>query len=94
MTEFERRVDAVLRALQPGDVVAYGEVAREAGYPGSARAVGTFLSRSGGEYAWWRVVMADGRMAPGKEEEQGRLLRREGVPVVGGRVRGSTDRGR
>lgn len=90
MTEFERCVDAVLRALQPGDVVAYGEVAREAGYPGSARAVGTFLSRSGGEYPWWRVVMADGRMAPGKEEEQARLLRKEGVRVIDGRVRGGT----
>ena len=87
MTEFERRVHAVLDGLQRGDVVAYGEVAREAGYPGSGRAVGTFLARHGDEYAWWRVVMADGRLAPGKETEQARRLRAEGVTVVDQRVR-------
>lgn len=87
MTEFERRVHEVLSALKPGDVVTYGEVAMEAGFPGAARAVGMFLSRSGGEYAWWRVVAAGGRLAPGKEAEQGRRLRAEGVVVANGRVR-------
>lgn len=87
MTDFERRVHAVLAALQPGDVVAYGEVAMEAGFPGAARAVGMVLSRSGGEYPWWRVVAANGRLATGKEAEQARRLRAEGVTVVDGRVR-------
>ncbi len=79
---------AVLAALQTGEVVTYGEVAMEAGFPGAARAVGTFLSRSGGEYPWWRVVAAGGRLAPGKEAEQARRLRAEGVVVKDGRVRG------
>jgi methylated-DNA-protein-cysteine methyltransferase-like protein len=87
LTDFERRVHAVLAALRRGDVVTYGEVAMEAGFPGAARAVGMFLSRSGGEYAWWRVVAAGGRLAPGKEAEQARRLRAEGVTVVGNRVR-------
>lgn len=84
---FEASVEAVLRGLQPGDVVTYGEVALEAGFPGAARAVGTFLARSGGEFAWWRVVRAGGRLVPGHEVEQARRLRAEGVTVVDNRVR-------
>ena len=34
--------------LGPGDVVTYGEVAAEAGYPGAARAVGRFLATHDG----------------------------------------------
>ena len=81
VTELERAVDRVLRSLEPGDVMTYGEVAAEAGYPGRARAVGHILARSDGEYSWWRVVAAGGRRAPGKEREQGRRLRAEGVDV-------------
>ncbi len=71
----------MLRSLAPGEVVTYGEVALEAGRPGAARSVGTFLAGSGGEYAWWRVVAASGRLVPGHEVEQARRLRREGVEV-------------
>ena len=81
VTELERAVDRVLRSLEPGDVMTYGEIAIEAGYPGRARAVGHVLARSGGDYAWWRVVAAGGRLAPGKEVEQATRLRREGVEV-------------
>lgn len=84
---FEVAADRVLRALQPGDVVTYGEVAAEAGYPGAARAVGRLLATSGGRYPWWRVVTASGRLVPGNEAEHARRLRREGVAVDGGRVR-------
>lgn len=86
VTAFEEAVDRVLRALRPGEVVTYGEVAAEAGRPGAARAVGRFLAASDGRYAWWRVVMASGRLAPGKEREQARRLRAEGVAVRRGRV--------
>ena len=80
-TELERAIAGVLEALQPGDVVTYGEVAVEAGWPGRSRAVGRFLSQSGGAYAWWRVVNASGRLVPGHEAEQTRRLRAEGVEV-------------
>lgn len=87
MTEFETAIDSVLRSLEAGEVVSYGDVAVEAGYSRRAsRAVGAFLSKSGGGYAWWRVVRADGGLAPGKEREQGRRLRAEGVTVVNDRV--------
>ena len=71
----------MLHSLEPGEVVTYGEVALEAGRPGAARSVGTFLAGSGGAYPWWRVVSASGRLVPGHEAEQASRLRTEGVPV-------------
>ncbi len=41
--DFTEAVIKVLEALEPGEVLAYGEVAAEAGYPGAARAVGNLL---------------------------------------------------
>jgi methylated-DNA-protein-cysteine methyltransferase-like protein len=82
-SSFDDDVAAVLDRLVPGDVVTYGEVAAEAGHPGAARAVGRYLARHGGAHAWWRVVTASGRLAPGKEADQARRLRAEGVAVDG-----------
>jgi methylated-DNA-protein-cysteine methyltransferase-like protein len=87
VADFETEVEAVLLALRPGDVMTYGEVASEAGYPGAARAVGGVLARSGDQYPWWRVVAANGRLVPGHEREHQRRLEAEGVAVVAGRVR-------
>lgn len=84
---FEDRVVAVISALELGEVVTYGEVALEAGSPGAARAVGNILARSGGELPWWRVIAAGGRLATGKEDDQARRLRAEGIEVENGRVR-------
>ena len=85
--ELETAVARVLLALQEGDVVTYGEVATEAGFPGRARAVGRILSTSDGAYPWWRVVNASGRLVPGHEVEQERRLVAEGVELRNGRVR-------
>ena len=87
MTPFEEAIAHVLRALEPGDVVTYGEVALEAGRPGASRVVGAFLAGSGGAYPWWRVVSASGRLVPGHEAEQARRLIAEGVVVDEGRGR-------
>jgi methylated-DNA-protein-cysteine methyltransferase-like protein len=89
---FEDEVLRALAQLQPGEVVTYGEIAREAGYPGAARAVGALLARGDPTLPWWRVVTSAGRLVPGWETEQAALLRAEGVPVSGlpgsvGRVR-------
>jgi methylated-DNA-protein-cysteine methyltransferase-like protein len=85
-TPFECSVAEVLERLEPGEVVTYGEVAAEAGYPGAARAVGSYLARSGDEHPWWRVVTSTGRLVPGHEREHGRRLRGEGVRLVRGHV--------
>jgi methylated-DNA-protein-cysteine methyltransferase related protein len=87
LTPFEAAVDAVLARLDAGDVVTYGEVAAEAGYPGAARAVGAHLARNGTGRPWWRVVSASGRLVPGHEVEHARRLRAEGVAVDGDRRR-------
>ena len=84
--DFDTAVRAVISGTEPGEVMAYGEVAAEAGFPGAARAVGTLLSRSTG-LPWWRIVNAAGRLIPHNVEEQTRRLRAEGVNVVNGRVR-------
>lgn len=80
--EFEDAVLEVIRSLGPGEVATYGEIAAEAAFPGSARAVGSLLRRSEG-LPWWRVVSAGGRLVPGNEEEQAARLRAEGVPLSG-----------
>jgi methylated-DNA-protein-cysteine methyltransferase related protein len=87
VTRFEDDVIAVISSLQPGDVVTYGEVAAEAGYPGAARAVGTILRNSEG-LPWWRVVGAGGRIRTPDPGKQIRLLTDEGVLVMGSRVVG------
>ena len=83
---FERRVLRVLRSLVPGEVVTYGEVAAEAGFPGAARAVGNYLRMTDEDVPWWRVVTTTGRLVPGFEQEHERRLRAEGVTVVDGHV--------
>jgi methylated-DNA-protein-cysteine methyltransferase-like protein len=80
-TKFEDAVRAVLGELRRGEVVTYGEVALEAGYPGAARAVGSLLARGDGDLPWWRVVTSPGRLVPGHEAEHRRRLRAEGVQV-------------
>ncbi|MGD0082974.1 MAG: MGMT family protein [Acidimicrobiales bacterium] len=85
---FSLEVRRVLAGLQPGEVVTYGEVAREAGFAGAARAVGMLLARAGSDLPWWRVVTSTGRLVPGHEREHARQLRAEGVHVV----RGATNR--
>ena len=87
MAEFEDAVVRVLRSLEPGEVVSYGDVASEAGFPGAARAVGNVLAHVDG-LPWWRVVTATGRLVPGHEKRQAQLLRAEGVSVRDGKVRG------
>jgi alkylated DNA nucleotide flippase Atl1 len=81
--DFRRRVVAALATVGPGQVISYGELAAQAGHPGAARGVGAVLAACGPEegLTWWRVVYADGRLAPGKEADQSRRLQAEGVEV-------------
>ncbi len=45
-TEFQRAVAEALRRVPRGEVVSYGELAALAGYPGAARAAGTFCAHN------------------------------------------------
>ena len=85
VSDFEAAVVAVISAIPVGDVVTYGEVAAEAGFPGAARAVGRVLRSSDG-LPWWRVVTASGRLVPGAESLHASLLAKEGVATANGRL--------
>jgi methylated-DNA-[protein]-cysteine S-methyltransferase len=45
-TPFQHAVALTLRGIPRGEVVSYGELAALAGYPGAARAAGTFCARN------------------------------------------------
>ncbi len=83
--DFTDSVIAVISTLGRGEVISYGEVATEAGYPGAARAVGNLLKVTP-DLPWWRIVTSTGRLVPGHENRQAELLRAEGVKVRDGRV--------
>lgn len=79
--DFIDAVTAVIVAIPAGEVMTYGEIAAEAGFPGAARAVGNVLHGCGDAMPWWRVVAASGRLVPGHERAQARRLREEGVTL-------------
>ena len=83
--DFETAVRAVLASLKPGEIITYGEVASEAGFPGAARAVGNLLRGSEG-LPWWRVVNSSGRLTPKHEERQAKLLAEEGIETRNGKI--------
>lgn len=92
-TPAAERIFAVIRAIPRGQVAGYGEVARRAGLPGRARWVARLLSENTDRMLpWHRVLRSDGRVAfPAGSRgfvEQCARLRREGVVVEAGRVRG------
>ena len=87
MNERDRRIVDVIRSIREGEVVTYGDIAEDAGYPKLSRLVGHILATTDIELPWWRVVNSAGRLVPGHEREQAALLRAEDVTVADGRVR-------
>lgn len=63
--EFQQRIYALARQLQPGQTTTYGELARQVGEPGAARAVGQAMgsNRFAPIVPCHRVLAANG--APG-----------------------------
>lgn len=60
---FRDRVLAVVRAIPRGKVMSYGEVAKRAGSPGAARAVGTIMKQNHDpSVPCHRVVKANGSL--------------------------------
>jgi alkylated DNA nucleotide flippase Atl1 len=86
VTALQAAIERAVRALQHGEVVSYQEIARRAGRPGAARAVGAFLAEHGDGLPWWRVVHKDGSLSAPNRVDQRRRLAREGVEIIGGRV--------
>jgi O-6-methylguanine DNA methyltransferase len=90
LTPFTKRVLAAVSRIPPGRISTYGDIARLAGRPGAARAVGTIMrtsTRRGLPYH--RVIAAGGALGGygGSVETKARLLSAEGLIVRRGRVR-------
>jgi O-6-methylguanine DNA methyltransferase len=90
-TAFTRRVLAIVRRIPVGRVTTYGTVARLAGKPRAARAVGNIMrdARLPG-LPYHRVIAAGGALSGygGNIALKRSLLVAEGLAVSSGRVRG------
>jgi O-6-methylguanine DNA methyltransferase len=87
---FSRRVLSLVRRIPPGRVATYGDIARLAGRPRAARAVGNVMRGCDRpDVPCHRVIAAGGRLGGygGHELLKRSLLLAEGIAVVGGRVR-------
>ena len=64
-TEFKQAVATTLLAIPSGKVIAYGQLASLAGFPGYHRQVAKHLQSlpNGEKLPWFRVVRADGSIA-------------------------------
>lgn len=84
-SSFAERVASLVRQIPLGRVATYGDVARWAGKPSAARAVGSAIKNRQFELPCHRVVDANGEPPP-YPEDAGARLRAEGVVFDGSRV--------
>ena len=82
--KFSERVLAVVRNIPRGQVMTYGQVARLAGSPGAARAVGSIMKQNFDQnIPCHRVIRSDGQAGEynrGREEKI-RKLEAEGATI-------------
>ncbi len=90
--DFIDQVMAMVRAIPPGHVMTYGDIAivltaraeragRKETY--GPRMVGYVLSRFGGTLPWWRVIRSTGHPPRFHQERALPFYRREGTPLLG-----------
>lgn len=84
--DFAYHVLNIIRAVPPGSVVTYGQVAALAGFPKRARHVGHALRGCPGDVPWHRVLGAGGAVRTDPPQRQLELLRGEGVVTLTSRV--------
>jgi methylated-DNA-protein-cysteine methyltransferase-like protein len=85
-SSFVQLVASVVKAIPKGTTLSYAGVALRANRPGGARQVVRALRQLKG-VPWWRVIKSDGTVAKQMTPTQVPRLRREGLEVVGRRVR-------
>ena len=84
--QYVERVLAVVERIPAGRVMSYGAIAEVVGV-GGPRQVGRVMALDGGGVPWWRVVRADGGLAPCHDGEALAHHRDEGTPLrAAGRV--------
>lgn len=83
MTEFKEKVRNIVRIIPEGKTMSYGEVAKAAGRPGAARAVGHIMSQNyDPTVPCHRVIRRDGNLGGynrGGIAKKRALLQREGA---------------
>jgi O-6-methylguanine DNA methyltransferase len=90
VTSFRRRVFSIVRAIPAGRVATYGDVARLAGAPRAARAVGNVMRTCGDpSIPCHRVTGANGALGGYGSSPllKRQLLIAEGITLRGGRLR-------
>ena len=90
MTPFERKVLTIVSRIPVGRVATYGDIARLAGKPGAARAVGNIMGRGDRPgLPYHRVIAAGGALGGYSSLQLKRsLLAAEGLTVTPRRVLG------
>lgn len=90
VVSFSDKVWKVVCDIPKGKVLTYEAVAKKAGFPGAARAVGTLMSRNlDPRRPCHRVVLADGSLGQynrGGTRQKQAILKKEGVMVKNGKV--------
>lgn len=81
-SEFSKRVLRVVSAIPKGETLSYAEVAKRAGSPGAARAVGTIMAKNkDNAIPCHRIICSDGKLGAYngiRGESKKELLRKEG----------------
>ena len=90
ISQFERAVYEALLAVPGGKVISYGDLAKKAGFPKAARAVGSALNKNpfAPRVPCHRVVKSSGEVggfAHGTERKIA-ILQKEGVKIEKGRI--------
>lgn len=84
-SSFATKVYAVVAKIPKGKVMTYGEVAKKAGKPGAARAVGMFMANNyNPKIPCHRVVRSDGKIGNynrGGQARKAEILCEEGFVV-------------
>lgn len=87
---FSEKVWKVVCAIPQGQVLTYAAVAKKAGFPGAARAVGSEMKKNfDPARPCHRVVRSDGVIGDynrGGAAAKERILKKEGVSVKNGKV--------
>ncbi|HOH11596.1 MAG TPA: MGMT family protein [Candidatus Paceibacterota bacterium] len=87
VSDFRTKVLDVVSQIKVGETLSYGEVARRAGSPKAARAVGNILNKNfNSQIPCHRVIRADGQVGGYNRGVKAKIrrLKQEGVKLVFG----------
>ncbi|MCF6439664.1 MGMT family protein [Pseudoalteromonas luteoviolacea] len=90
--EFKQKVYTLIGAIPEGNVATYGQIAKLAGAPRHARAVGYLLKHlpNDSSLPWHRVINSQGKISfpveSDKFNSQALKLKAEGVESLNGRI--------